>query len=107
MAVLDATKTYKSLKSKGFVDAPNRSNDHKYLELYQNDKLVLYTKISHGEKDLGDHLILQMSRQCKLTKSEFIDLAKCPLSEKEYFQILEEKGIVRPYTDPSHDNTPE
>jgi hypothetical protein len=94
MAVLDAKKTYKNLKSKGFEDAPNRSDDHKYLEFYQNDVLILYTKISHGEKDLGDFLIKQMSFQCKLSKTEFMDLVNCPLSQKEFTNILQEKGLI-------------
>jgi predicted RNA binding protein YcfA (HicA-like mRNA interferase family) len=94
MAVLDAKKAYKNLKSKGFIDAPDRSDDHKYLELYQDDRLILYTKISHGEKDLGSFLIRQMSHQCKLSKSEFMDLANCPLSEQAYLQILKDKEIL-------------
>ena len=94
MAVLDAKKTYRNLKSKGFIDAPNKSDDHKYLEFYYEDRLVLYTKISHGEKDLGDFLIKQMSHQCKLSKSEFMDLANCPLSEDEYLKILEDKEFL-------------
>lgn len=94
MAVLDAKKTYRNLKSKGFIDAPNKSDDHKYLEFYYEDRLVLYTKISHGEKDLGDFLIKQMSHQCKLSKSEFMDLANCPLSEDEYLKILKDKEFL-------------
>jgi predicted RNA binding protein YcfA (HicA-like mRNA interferase family) len=94
MAVLDAKKTYKNLKSKGFIDSPNRSDDHKYLEFYQNGKLILYTKISHGEKDLDNFLIKQMSHQCKLSKMEFMDLANCPLSEKKYLEILENQGFI-------------
>ena len=94
MAVLDAKKTYKNLKSKGFQDAPNRSDDHKYLEFYQDEQLILYTKISHGEKDLDDFLIKQMSHQCKLPKSDFMDLANCPLSKKNYIDILKEQGLI-------------
>ncbi len=94
MAVLDAKKTYKNLKSKGFIDSPNKSDDHKYLEFYQDNRLILHTKISHGEKDLGDFLIKQMSHQCKLSKTEFMDLANCPLSEEKYIQILRDKSIL-------------
>lgn len=85
MSVLDPKKTYKNLKKKGFVDSDCKSVDHKYLELFHNDKLVLYTKISHGNKDLGNHLIKQMSVQCHLDKDEFMDLSNCPLSKVELF----------------------
>ena len=95
MSVLDPKKTYKNLKKKGFVDSDSKSADHKYLELFYNDKLVLYTKISHGNKDIGNHLIKQMSVQCHLDKDEFIDLSNCPLSKDDYFEILEKKGLLK------------
>ena len=96
MAVIDSKKTYMNLKKKGFIDSINHSIDHKYLELYHEGKLVLYTKISHGsKKDLGDFLIKQMSIQCKLNKKELMDLANCPLSQEEYFKILENKGLIK------------
>jgi predicted RNA binding protein YcfA (HicA-like mRNA interferase family) len=94
MAVLDAKQTYKNLLKKGFIDSPNRSDDHKYLELYFNETLVLYTKISHGEKDLNDHLIKQMYTQCKLGKIQFLNLARCPMSKDEYFTVLREDGFI-------------
>ncbi len=94
MSVLDPKKTYKNLKKKGFVDSISKSDDHKYLELFYNDKLVLYTKLSHGNKDIGNHLIKQMSVQCHLGKDEFIDLSNCPLSKNDYFEILEKKGLL-------------
>ena len=95
MAVIDSKKTYKNLKKKGFVDSIKHSNDHKYLELYHQDKLILYTKVSHGsKKDIGNPLIKQMAIQCKLGKSELIDLANCPLTKEDYFEILENKGII-------------
>ena len=94
MSVLDPNKTYRNLKKKGFIDSQSKSDDHRYLELFHNNKYVLHTKISHGNKDIGNHLIKQMSFQCKLSKSELIDLANCPLTKEEYFEILEQKGLL-------------
>lgn len=94
MSVLDPKKTYKNLKKKGFSDSESKSVDHRYLELFYNDKLVLHTKISHGSTDIGDHLIKQMSVQCHLDKNEFMDLSNCPLSKKDFFKILQEKGLL-------------
>lgn len=94
MAVLDAKKTYKNLLKKGFDDAGNKSSDHKWLELFHNGKLILHTKISHGETDLGNYLIKQMSQQCKLTKDEFMDLANCPMAKEQYFEILKHNGYI-------------
>ena len=95
MSVLDPNKTYRNLKKKGFIDSINKSVDHKYLEFFHNDKFVLHTKISHGNKDIGNYLIKQMSFQCgELSKSELIDLANCPLTKEEYIKILEQKGLL-------------
>lgn len=94
MSALDPAKTYKNLKKKGFVDTKTKSTDHKRLEFFYEDKLVLSTKLSHNNKDLGNHLIHQMAVQCCLEKNDFIDLAKCPLSKEDYIQILERKGIL-------------
>ena len=94
MAVLDAKKTYKNLKKKGFVDSPTKSADHLYIEFYHKKKLVLFTKISHGERDLGDFLIKQMYSQCKLDKKGFMDLANCPMSAEEYLKHLAKEGLL-------------
>jgi hypothetical protein len=91
MPVLDAKKTYQNLLSKGFKAA---KGDHKFLEYYFNGKVILHTKISHGEKELQDFHIGMMKRQCKLEKQEFIDLANCPLSAEEYLEILKKSGII-------------
>lgn len=95
MSTLDPKKTYKNLKKKGFIDSSRKSDDHKYLELFNNNKFVTYTKISHGNSDLGDHLIKQMSFQCKLDKKEFIDLANCSLSKEDYLDILDKRGFLK------------
>jgi DNA-binding transcriptional regulator YiaG len=58
-------------------------------------KLILYTKISHGSgKDLDNHLIRQMSSQCKLTKEQFANLVNCPMSKDEYLSIIKDNGAL-------------
>lgn len=94
MSVLNPKKTYKNLKKKGFIDSVSKSDDHKYLELFHDGKYVCHTRISHGNKDIGNYLIKQMSFQCRLDKNEFMDLSNCPLSKEEYFEILEAKGLL-------------
>ncbi len=94
MPTLDAKQTYKNLKKKGFEDAPSCSDDHKYLEFRHKGKVILYTKLSHGKKEIGEPLIGQMKRQCKLEKSDFMDLVSCPLSLEEYTIKLREQGLL-------------
>lgn len=95
MSTLDPHKTYKNLKKKGFVDSTNKSVDHKHLDFFYKGKFVLHTKLSHNKKDLENYLIKQMSNQCKLSKSEFMDFANCHLSEEEFIQILEVKDLLK------------
>ena len=100
MSVLDPDKTYSNLKKKGFVDMPNKSKDHKYVEFVHEGKRVLYTKISHGSKnEIGNSLIGKMSRQCKLKKTDFMDLANCPMKKAKYVKILEKEGFIDPKKD--------
>jgi len=91
MSTLDPRKTLSNLLSKGF-QVDNR--DHHFLRLIVKGKLVLHTKISHNSGDIDNYLIKCMAHQCKVTKSQFIDLAQCPLSEKEYLEILEKQGYL-------------
>lgn len=94
MSVLDPKKTYKNLKKKGFANSRTRSVDHKHMDFFHNEKYILSTKISHGNKDIENYLIKQMSFQCHLDKNDFIDLAKCPLSKEDFINILGKKGLL-------------
>ena len=95
MATLDAKRTLKNLKSKGFESAKSKSVDHNWIEFWYNGKLTrVKTKISHGEKELNDYLISCMSKQTYLSKNEFFDLANCPMSKEKYLTILKGKGFI-------------
>jgi hypothetical protein len=94
MSVLDPNKTLRNLTKKGFQESTYKSHDHIYLEYFHNHKLVAYTKLSHHSSDLGNYHIKQMSFQCKLSKEQFIDLARCPMGQSEYEEILRRNGIL-------------
>jgi predicted RNA binding protein YcfA (HicA-like mRNA interferase family) len=91
MATLDPRKTLNNLLSKGFQQD---NKNHKFLRFSVKGKMVLHTKISHNSGDLDNYLIKSMASQCKLTKSQFIDLAQCPLPGQEYLNILEKQGFL-------------
>jgi len=91
MAVFKANKVMKSLKKKGFVES---NSDHKRFELFYQGKLVLSTKTSHNNQDIGDALIKSMSHQCKLSKTDFFNLINCPLSKEEYIKKLKEYMVI-------------
>ena len=68
---------------------------YKARDVKLNLSQFLSTKISHGSSDIREDLIRVMAFQCALSKSEFIDLVKCPLSEEAYKEILEKKGFLK------------
>jgi predicted RNA binding protein YcfA (HicA-like mRNA interferase family) len=96
MAVLPAKKSYQHLKSKGFQEASNKSVDHKWLEFWYDGKLTrIKTKMSHGAKEIDDGLISLMARQTYLSSNQFIKMAECTISEKEYIELLKQKNIIK------------
>jgi len=91
MAVFKANKVIGSLLKKGFVKS---NSHHRYYEFWHNGKLVSKTFSSHSGEDVHEHIISKMSKQCQLTKSEFSELIKCPLTKEKYIEILTEKGAL-------------
>ncbi len=81
-----------SLQKKGFQE---RQGDHAFYHLFvDGKKTVVSTKISHGEKDIGDKLLGMMARQVRLTRKQFGELVDCPMSAEEYVAILRKSGVV-------------
>jgi hypothetical protein len=83
---LDRTDVEAALQQKGFQCESGK--DHRYFTYYttQNKKSSIYTKTSHGTKykKLGDDLVSQMSKQCKLSTKQFKELVTCTLSRDSY-----------------------
>jgi len=78
-----------NLQKKGFVR--NEKSDHIRYILYVNGvKTVISTKISHGEKEIGDPLIAHMSNQLLLSKSDFVDLVSCKIDGEQYLAMVDE-----------------
>jgi hypothetical protein len=75
LATLKVKKVFNGLKKKGFVQA---EGDHTFLILNVNGKKTsIRTKISHGNNEISDYLINEMSMQLKLEKKKFLDLVNC------------------------------
>ena len=83
-----------ALKKKGFRE---QSGDHKYYCYWTIDgnKTLILTKTSHGGKqDIGDQLLHEMAKQCKINNLQFQDLVRCPLSREKYEEILRIKNVI-------------
>lgn len=82
------------LRRKGFQQI---SGDHNYFA-YRSAaglKTRVFTKTSHGsKKDISDHLLSEMAKQCGLEKRQFLQLVDCPLDQEEYEAILRSKSLL-------------
>ena len=82
-----------ALAAKGF--APIQGDHHFYVYVTKDGKKTrARTKTSHSAKmkDVPDPLLSQMASQCKLTKSQFLDLVDCPMSRDAYEIALKARG---------------
>jgi len=90
MTTVKVRDVINGLTRKGFCKS---NRHHKVLIFYYNGKKTsIFTKVSHGCKELNDYLIGKMSWQVKLDKKQFEDLVNCPLSHKSYLGELRKKG---------------
>jgi predicted RNA binding protein YcfA (HicA-like mRNA interferase family) len=83
----------KSLTNKGFQA---REGDHSYFNYYSKagKKTAVFTKTSHGAREIDDHLLGRMSKQCKLSRADFDRLIDCPLDRDSYEAKLIAQGAV-------------
>jgi predicted RNA binding protein YcfA (HicA-like mRNA interferase family) len=83
----------KSLERKGFQ---RKEGDHHYFNYYTQagKKTRVFTKTSHGVKELDDSLLGMMSTQCKLKRQDFDRLIDCPLDRESYERKLIEGGAI-------------
>jgi hypothetical protein len=56
-------------------------------------KSVVFTKRSHGNKDLPANLIRQ---QLKVNETQFSGLISCSVTRDDYVKILTDKGLIAP-----------
>ena len=91
MAVVKTRSADRALVDKlGF--AKTETHHHVY-RLWLEGKLVARTYISHGGRELSRYHVGQMARQMHLRTSEFVDAVNCPLTRKDYYQILRERVL--------------
>ena len=83
----------KSLVKKGF-----HRSDHSYYFTKAGKKTSVFTKTSHGAKELDDSLLGLMARQCKLSRQNFELLIECPLDRDTYERKLVESGVIESQT---------
>ena len=93
ISVRDMEKTL--LRKLGFSSSQGR---HHFYDLLDGDgKIVAKTMLSHGPrgKDISKGIFSSIARQIKLTTPQLRDAVSCPLSRKDYSDILKEKSLIR------------
>ena len=87
------TDVERSLQAKGFEAA---KGDHNYFHYYSKagKKTRVFTKTSHGAREIDDSLISMMAKQCKLNNKDFGLLIDCPLDRDAYELKLIAGGLV-------------
>ena len=81
-----------ALLQKGFR---KRHNDHAFFHLWvAGQKTPILTKVSHGEKEIGDGLLGRMARQLRLTGKQFRELIDCSLTGEQLIRLLQDNGHI-------------
>src|SRR5947209_6055145 len=79
-----------ALEHKGFR---KKENDHTFFHLWvAGKKTAIWTKISHGLKEIGDKLLGMMARQVRLSAKQFRDLVECPFTASQL--IAAAQGVL-------------
>ena len=97
---LNRRKAKNALVKKGFQLRETKT--HTMFTFYLGEKItVAQTRMSRGSnnKDIGDYLIGEMSRDCHLSKNKFIDLINCSVSKDDYEKHIAE--INQPESNPN------
>lgn len=87
----------RSLTAKGYVGP--EPGDHNFFTYYSKSgkKTRVFTKMSHGAKEIDDHILAQMARQCKLSNKDFGLLIDCPLDRDSYeLKLIADGHVERP-----------
>ena len=93
--VRSAKEVDKALRKKGFRREMDGRHIHYFFPGSNGGKSGISTLMSHGmgAATIGDSLSGLMARQLRLTKSQFLALIDCPISEGDYRTILREQGV--------------
>ena len=83
------------LLKKGFVLYPEKDHHQFYYLEIDGIKQNVYTYFSHSLKEYGSSLMGQIKKQLKFAETDKAeDFFDCPMSEKQYIEMLKELGII-------------
>ena len=88
--VRSAQAVQDALQAKGMVQDENH---HHMFRKKLLGVTTLVTRVSHGAKEIDDHLGRLMARQCCLQLAEFWRLIDCPLTEAQWDALVRQRCV--------------
>ena len=94
MSALKTRLLAQGLLQKGFIEV--ESHHRRFFLHVFGKRTSVHTKISHGDKELGDTLAALVARQLSLNRKELDDLVNCPLDHAGYVDLLKRRDRLPP-----------
>ena len=84
MTTRDKRKVESALRRKGFKT--DETHHHRFVYHASDGRTSIRTHTSHSRryKTLGDDLLGEMARQCRVSKADFLRLVDCELTREGY-----------------------
>jgi len=92
--IFTSRETAAALKRKGFIEDKGKHHVFYYYQFKDQKISSIWTKISHGAKEIDNYLIRQMARQTQLNKNQFINLIDCSLTKEDYLEHLLASNLI-------------
>ena len=67
---------------------------HTMYRLMYAGKMVLGSRVSHGNKAIPPRIVQEIRKQMKLSSAQFQHASGCTLNLEAYLAILPEKGLL-------------
>lgn len=74
------------------VEIKERSSGDLIYKIFYGQKLIMWTKVSHGGIKSGD--IRNIAKQLHLRIDELMPYARCTIENEEYLNILKNRGVI-------------
>lgn len=99
---MELRRTLSSLTRKGFREEKGQGRRRKKYRIFRfylkgsgvATQVTMMVRRSSRVKDLGDGHISDLARQCRLSRVEFLELARCFMTEEQYHRHLFNSGYV-------------
>ena len=68
-----------------FAPADSRGQDHEWFQLRLEGYPAIFTKVSHGMREVTDSLLPKIANQLMVPRSFLLGMVECSQSREDYF----------------------